>query len=209
MQILETKELAIPGLRALTFRRFADDRGYFSESYRQSQVSDALGINSFDIAQINESFSHAGVVRGLHFQWSPFMGKLVRTVSGRMIDLVVDIRPDSPTLGQGLMHEIAASPGDDTAEAIWVPAGFAHGNFFTEPTTIEYLCTGSYAPSSESGIAPTSSDIDWRYGVQHLSEFRHLLDSGRLSEKDRAAPSLEGWLESGDAHVFSGLGRNG
>src|SRR5262249_31441506 len=148
-KIVEARRLALPGVHIVRFARFSDERGYFTETFRRSDVEAHEGaefLRDLDFVQVNESVSRAGVVRGLHFQWNPYMGKLVRTISGRMVDLVLDIRLGSPTFGMLLAHDMPATPSDETTEWIWVPPGFAHGNFFTEETIIEYFCTGEYSP---------------------------------------------------------------
>jgi dTDP-4-dehydrorhamnose 3,5-epimerase len=198
MKILEISRLEIPEIRVLRFARFIDDRGYFTESYRQSDVeadASAAFLRGSPFVQVNESYSHAGVVRGLHFQWSPFMGKLVRTVSGRMVDLVLDIRLGSPTFGKIIAHDMPSRSSLGSCEWIWVPPGFAHGNFFTEPTIIEYFCTGEHAPGSEAGVSPLSEDLDWSLCSPELRrEFDDLVSRGAvISDKDQAAETLTSW----------------
>ena len=107
--------------------------------------------------QANQSLSEKGVMRGMHFQWNPYMGKLVRTISGHMVDMVLDIRIDSPTFGKMIAYDMPASDENDYDEWIWVPPGFAHGNFFSEKTIIEYMCTGQYSPGCEACISPFSN----------------------------------------------------
>ena len=159
MKIVDVRSLAVADVKVVRFERFRDERGYFTEPYRKSDV--ALNPATSFLAglafpQANESFSHAGVIRGLHFQWNPFMGKLVRTVSGRMVDLALDIRLDSPTLGKIIAHDMPSSSGDEWSEWIWVPPGFAHGNFFTEETTIEYFCYRRVLPRKRGGCLARS-----------------------------------------------------
>jgi dTDP-4-dehydrorhamnose 3,5-epimerase len=186
VKIVDVRSLAIADVRVVRFERFRDERGYFTEPYRQSDVAldpATSFLAGLTFPQANESFSHAGVIRGLHFQWNPFMGKLVRTVSGRMVDLALDIRLDSPTLGKVIAHDMPSSSGDEWSEWIWVPPGFAHGNFFTEETTIEYFCSGEYSPGNEAAVSPDLRD-----------EFHALVEEGAvLSEKDRDAASLSDW----------------
>src|SRR5688572_25617116 len=113
MRILEVRSLAIPELVVVRFGRFHDDRGYFGETFRRSAAAsdpDAAFLAALDFPQLNESYSRAGTIRGLHFQWNPFMGKLVRTVSGRMVDLALDIRLGSPTLGKIVAYDLPAPP---------------------------------------------------------------------------------------------------
>ena len=95
MLISDIKDLAIPDVKVVRFKRFLDNRGYFTEQFRQSDLidSDKVGfLKGESFVQANESFSHKGTFRGLHFQWNPYMGKLVRTVWGRMVDMALDIR---------------------------------------------------------------------------------------------------------------------
>ena len=157
MQIADVQSLPIPELKIVRFARFLDDRGYFTESYRRSDVERdprTAFLSGLSFPQSNESFSHAGVVRGLHVQWNPFMGKLVPTVSGRMVDLVLDVRLGSPTVGKLVAYDMPSSATAAWSEWIWVPPGFAHGNFFTESTVIEYLCTGEHSPGHEAAVSP-------------------------------------------------------
>jgi dTDP-4-dehydrorhamnose 3,5-epimerase len=167
-----------------------------------------LGSTAF--VQINESWSKPSVIRGLHFQWDPFMGKLVRTCGGRMVDLFLDIRQGSPTYGKIAACDMPAAPSKDYDEWIWVPPGFAHGNFFTEVTQIEYLCTGEHAPHSEACISPLAPDLDWSLCDKGLcSEFRSIAASQTriMSDKDRDGLTLAQWSEDerSDRFVYAGL----
>ena len=106
MKILDVKSLAISDIKVIRFGRFGDHRGFFAEHFRKSdfgthpQLDFMAGV---EFSQCNESFSRPGTIRGLHFQWNPYMGKLVRTLSGRMTDMVLDIRKGSPTFGKILL----------------------------------------------------------------------------------------------------------
>lgn len=207
MKIVDVYELPIRDVKVVQFARFRDDRGYFTETFRRGAVTAnaAAGfLHDLSFPQSNESLSRAGVVRGLHFQWQPYMGKLVRTVSGRMVDLVLDIRLGSPTFGTILAHDMPARPDADTSEWIWVPPGFAHGNFFTEESVIEYLCTGEYAQGNEAGISPVAEDLDWTACDAGLrGEFEALVaDQPVLSEKDRAGHTLAAWRADPRAQNF-------
>lgn len=192
----------------IRFQRFSDNRGYFSEPFRETdffaeaQLSHLAGAR---FVQVNESYSNANVVRGLHFQWNPFMGKLVRTIHGRMTDIILDIRKGSPTLGKALLYDLPSSAERDYNEWIWVPPGFAHGNYFTKETCIEYFCTGEYSPGCEAGISPAASDIDWSLADPSLvAELSGLLNSDAiLSEKDRAGLSLSEWLADPRSENFT------
>ena len=198
MKILSVTPLAMPDVKALRFARFADERGYFSEPFRRGDV-DSLPelefLRSVPFVQMNESWSRAGVLRGLHFQWNPYMGKLVRCVHGRLVDFFLDIRLGSPTFGRIAAYDM---PSDNTAafsEWIWLPPGFAHGAMFPEDSRIEYLCSGEYNPACEAAISALSPDLDWSLCDPALKqEFEEQVQGGvRMSAKDRDAPSLTTW----------------
>lgn len=207
MKIEEIRSLAIPEVRVIRFARFVDDRGYFTETFRRSDVAslaDAAFLHRLEFVQVNESSSRPDVVRGLHFQWNPSMGKLVRTVSGRMVDLVLDIRLGSPTYGKLIAHDMPGNASVASSEWIWVPPGFAHGNFFTEASVIEYFCTGEYSPGCEGAVSPLSDDIDWSLAQAELrEEFEGLVARGPIiSEKDRDAHSVRSWTDDERSRRF-------
>ncbi len=198
MKILSVRELALSAVRVIRFQRFADHRGYFTETHRASDFAREPLASLFQgsaFVQTNESYSRAGTVRGLHFQWNPYVGKLIRTVQGHMIDLVLDIRKGSPTFGRIIAYDMRSTPEQDHGEWIWVPPGFAHGNFFPEDTRIEYLCTGEYNPSCEAGISPLADDIDWSLCDPELKDrFDAIVPGSELiSPKDRAGLTLAAW----------------
>ena len=132
------------------------------------------------------------------------MGKLVRTVRGRMVDIVLDIRKGSPYFGKGLFYDMPAHFDDDYNEWIWVPPGFAHGNFFTEDTQIEYLCTGEYSQGCEAGISPLAEEIDWSLSDMKLkTEFENIISNTTLiTDKDRNGFSLEAWIKDPRSENF-------
>jgi len=135
MKIVEIKELDIPEVKIIKFKRFVDNRGYFTEQFRKSDLLDSSDVDFLkgeSFVQANESFSHKNTFRGLHFQWNPYMGKLVRPLSGSLIDFALDIRKGSPNLGKIIAYEIPNNKDDEYAEWIWVPPGFAHGILLTE-----------------------------------------------------------------------------
>ena len=198
MKIVDVRSLAVAAVKVVRFERFRDERGYFTEPYRQSDIEldpATSFLAGLSFPQANESFSRAGVVRGLHFQWNPFMGKLVRTIRGRMVDLALDIRLGSPTFGKIVAHDMPSAPDAEWSEWIWVPPGFAHGNYFTEETIIEYFCSGEYSPGNEGAVSPLAGDLDWSLCSPGLrDEFHSLVEGGAiLSEKDRNAGSLADW----------------
>lgn len=145
MKITETE---IRGLLVIEPRIFNDDRGYFYESYNKAKFTEA-GI-AVDFVQDNQSFSHKGAVRGLHGQADPFaQGKLVRVISGRVLDVAVDIRKASPTYGQYFSIELS---GENQLQ-FWIPAGFLHGFATLEDNTIfTYKVNNYYNKESEIGV---------------------------------------------------------
>lgn len=198
MKILQVETLRIEAIKVIRFARFCDHRGYFTEQYRMGDFQDhpeMTFMKKVSFVQANESYSKQGTIRGLHFQWNPYMGKLVRTLSGRMVDMVLDIRKGSPTFGNIICYDMPANPSLDSNEWIWVPPGFAHGNFFTEDTQIEYFCSGQYSPGCEAGISPLSEDLNWSLCDPKLKEeFCQLLSSSHLiTDKDKNAPNLTAW----------------
>jgi dTDP-4-dehydrorhamnose 3,5-epimerase len=198
VKIIDVISLAIPAIKVIRFARFCDKRGYFTEPFRSSDVTSSpltWFLKHVEFPQTNESRSRPGTIRGLHFQWNPYMGKLVRTLSGHMIDIVLDIRKGSPTFGKAIAHEMPANGQDAFGEWIWVPPGFAHGNVFLAETSIEYFCSGEYSPQCEAGISPLSVDIDWSLCDQRLKRTVH--ETARTTElmtdKDRDGFSVAAW----------------
>jgi len=207
MKILSVETLSLPDIRVIRFARFADHRGYFTESFRRGDIDthpETAFLREVALPQVNESWSRTGTVRGLHFQWNPFMGKLVRTSHGRMIDMFLDIRLGSPTFGKIAMHDMPAPPDADWGEWIWVPPGFAHGNFFTEPSRIEYFCSSEYSPGCEAGVSPLAHDLDWSLCDPQLKlEFDQVLsDHPLMTDKDRNGFTLAAWQQDERSRYF-------
>jgi dTDP-4-dehydrorhamnose 3,5-epimerase len=143
-----------------------DGRGYFLESWREATLAD-LGID-FHFVQDNHSHSVAGVVRGLHFQREPGMPKLVRCTQGRVWDVIVDIRPESPTFGKWAGTELDG----ESHRMIFVPVGFAHGfAVLSQFADVQYKCGSYYNPATEGGILWSDPDlaIDWKVDNPILS----------------------------------------
>ena len=200
MKIVDVFELAIPEVKVIRFARFPDNRGYFSEQYRFSDFEQGEAtpfMRGVRFLQANESYSRASTVRGLHFQWNPYMGKLVRTIRGHMIDVALDVRKGAPTYGQIVAHDMPVQGDEDFAEWIWLPPGFAHGNTFPQDTVIEYFCSGEYSPGNEAGISPVADDVDWSLCDPALrDQFQSIARSTTLmTDKDRQAPSLAEWSD--------------
>lgn len=182
---MDIRALGLEGVFEITPRKFGDDRGFFSETYKVTALADA-GI-ALNFVQDNHSYSAAkGVVRGLHYQLPPFaQDKLVRVTRGAILDVAVDIRKKSPTFGQWVSLEVTAEKWNQ----ILVPKGFAHGFItLTEDTEVIYKVTDYYAPEHDRSIRfdDPAIGIDWP-----------LPSSGvQLSAKDEKAPLLA------DAEVF-------
>jgi dTDP-4-dehydrorhamnose 3,5-epimerase len=142
---------------------FPDPRGYFFESFQKEKFL-ALGIHA-EFVQDNESMSGKGVLRGLHFQKPPFaQGKLVRVVSGSVLDVAVDLRKASKTYGKWASSVLSA----ENKLMMWVPEGFAHGFVVLEDNTIfQYKCTNYYNKDSESGIIWNDPDLKIDWGIKN------------------------------------------
>lgn len=174
---MEFRPLALAGAIEIIPRIFADERGYFLECYKESQFAQHGIPTSFP--QDNQSFSHKGVLRGLHFQKPPFeQGKLVHVVAGRLIDVIVDLRQQSPTYGQHLKIELDGQ----RQNMLWVPAGFAHGFITLEDSYFHYKCTNEYNKDSELGLLwnDPALGIDWGHPAPIVSPKDLLLP--RLAE---------------------------
>lgn len=166
---------------------YQDSRGFFTETFREDQF-EALGLPSHFV-QDNHSRSAKGVIRGLHFQWEPPMGKLMRVTVGAAFLVAVDIRKGSPTLGKWIGVEASA----ENRRQVWAPAGFARGFcVLSEAAEIQYKCTGLYNSKAEAGIRWDDPEIGIAWPIIEPS----------LSEKDRKAPTLAQWLETQESNRF-------
>lgn len=206
MKILEIKKLAIPEIKIVKFARFCDNRGYFTEQFRKSDLfnnPNLPSLNNVEFVQANQNFSKKNTIRGLHFQWNPFVGKFVRIISGHMIDIALDIRKESPTYGKAIIYDMPTNNNDNYDEWIWIPPGFAHGNFFKEDSIMEYYCTGEYNKDCEACISPLSSDIDWslcdKNFEKHLDE---IYSTDLITEKDKNGFSLLNWGKDDRSNNF-------
>ena len=159
---------------------FADDRGYFFESFNHEKFLDA-GLD-LKFVQDNESKSKKGVLRGIHFQAPPFaQGKLVRVIKGSVLDVAVDIRKNSPTYGK---WESVVLSGENKL-MYWIPAGFAHGFITLEDDTIFfYKCTNAYNKASEGSIIWSDPDLSIDWGVSEP----------QVSEKDKLSPGFKDFV---------------
>jgi dTDP-4-dehydrorhamnose 3,5-epimerase len=176
MRVLATR---LDGLMAIEPAAFSDERGFFCETYR-SQWHRELGIaESERFVQDNHSRSTRGVLRGMHFQLGEGVGKLVRCSRGRILDVAVDLRRDSPTYGQwdGMQLD------DESMRELYVPVGFAHGFcVLSDVADVIYKQTAYYDPELERGIAWNDPDV----GIEWPLPERELI----VSERDAAAPLL-------------------
>jgi dTDP-4-dehydrorhamnose 3,5-epimerase len=187
---LQVHRTSIPEVLVVEHETFRDDRGFFMEAFHAEQFAAYahLGLPS-SFVQLNHSRSGLGVVRGLHFQWQPPMGKLMRVARGRAYIVAVDVRPGSPTLGR--FEAITAD--DENHLALWAPASFARGFCaLSDLVDIEYLTTGTYNGEAESGIAWDDPDIGIDWPVR----------DPLLSARDRSAQSLADWLARPEAQRF-------
>lgn len=199
MKINSITALTIPDVKVVTIQRFADERGYFTEVYQGYQFAEQSELHELhgkSIVQINESFSKAGVSRGLHTQSNPNLDKFLRVLKGKIIDVAVDIRPDSDTFGKAVAYELSYDSNADTEQAILIPYGFAHGFIALEEAHVQYLQTGGWNKDGEVCINFADSEIDWSLCDQHLkAKISLAIQDGIRSEKDRQGISLEEWLE--------------
>jgi len=202
MKILDVTSAVFPEIKIIRYQKFSDRRGYFTETFRESDLIKI--IPNFKIKQVNESSSKKGVFRGLHFQWDPYMGKMVRIINGRIIDFYLDIRKNSSTYGKIAGYELKTNLTQDYNHWVWVPIGFAHGVLCFENSSIEYLCTGEYNPNSEIGISLLSNDLDWSICEKDIKiKFELLKKTGLiLSDKDKNGLSLKQWTEDERAKNF-------
>ncbi len=177
---MEITTTPLAGLLVIKPKVIYDTRGYFFEPYNKQRYADA-GIN-LEFVQDNQSMSNLGAVRGLHFQAPPFeQGKLVRVVTGAVLDVVVDIRKTSPTYGQHYSVILSA----ENFIQFWIPPGFAHGFATLKDNTIfEYKCSNLYNKQSEGGILWNDFElaIDWQ------------TTNPIVSEKDMTLPKLKDFV---------------
>lgn len=176
---MKFKETGFTGLKVVYPDIYADNRGYFFESYRHENFQKS-GI-SFTPVQDNESKSVKGVIRGLHYQLNPFsQSKLIRVVVGNIFDVAVDLRKESATYGKWFGIEISS----ENKIQLFIPTGFAHGfSVLSETAIIQYKCDNPYNPFYERGISlkDPALKIDWKTDM----------NSAIISDKDLKHPSFE------------------
>lgn len=176
---MKVTKTAVEGLVIIEPRIFGDHRGYFFESFSEREFAENVAPVRF--VQDNESMSSYGVLRGLHFQKPPHaQSKLVRVVKGKVLDVAVDLRSDSPTYGKYVAVELS----DENHRQFFIPKGFAHGFcVLSEEVIFQYKCDDYYAPQSEGSVKWNDPDIgiDWKLPAEDIV----------LSEKDGCSPFLK------------------
>ncbi len=173
--MIEIEKTSLSGVVIVKSQVFGDERGFFMETFHQREF-ESVGLPG-EFVQDNHSRSSLGVIRGLHYQFPQWQGKLVRAINGAIYDVAVDIRPDSPTHGQWFGIEL----NDVNRLQLYIPPGFAHG-FATLSAfaDVAYKCTSLYKPEDDAGIAwnDPAMGINWR------------VDKPIISDKDARAPKL-------------------
>jgi dTDP-4-dehydrorhamnose 3,5-epimerase len=183
--VIEVTKTPLSGVVIIETRVFGDERGFFMETFNQ-QSFESVGLPS-NFVQDNHSRSSKGVLRGLHYQFPQWQGKLVRVLSGSIFDVAVDIRPDSRTFGEWYGLEI----NDENRLQLYVPPGFAHGfATLSDTADVAYKCTSLYKPEDEGCIFWNDPEIGIEWPI----------DNPLVSEKDADAPRLSG-INHGDLKV--------
>lgn len=174
------KETKLKGCFIIQPQIFKDKRGYFLESFNQRTFHKITGLD-VDWVQDNESQSSKGVLRGLHFQVGAYaQAKLVRVIKGKVLDIVVDLRPESKTFKQNFSIELS----EENKTQLFIPKGFAHGFLvLADDTIFSYKCDAFYNKDQEAGIIYNDNElnIDWKLNQDELI----------ISEKDRVLPTLK------------------
>jgi len=173
---MKFNKTSLPDVLLINPSVYGDDRGHFFESFN-SEIWKAQGLTS-EFVQDNQSFSKKGVIRGLHFQNAPHaQGKLVRVIMGKVLDIAVDLRPESPTFGKYELFELDAENGN----MVYIPEGFAHGFAALEDSIFQYKCTGLYHKASEGGLRWDDPSLNIPWGVANPI----------VSDKDQILPLFE------------------
>ncbi len=186
MQLKKESE-HLSGILVINPEVYQDQRGFFTETYRKDQFEE-LGISE-EFVQDNHSRSSKNVLRGLHFQWDPPMGKLMRVTVGSAYLVAVDLRKGSPTLGKWFGMEATA----ENKKQIWAPAGFARGFcVLSDFAEIQYKCSGIYNNKAESGILWNDPALGIKWPCSNPI----------LSGKDEKAQTLDEWLKNPESDYF-------
>lgn len=178
MSNLQLEQTGIDGLYVIHPTLYKDPRGYFMETYNANSFKE-VGLN-MEFVQDNESQSKKGVLRGLHFQRQHPQGKLVRTLSGELFDVAVDLRPNSSTYG--MWYGLILSETNHLM--FYIPEGFAHGFLvLSDEATFTYKCTDFYHPEDEGGLPWDDPTLGIQWPLEHISQVI-------LSEKDQHWPKF-------------------
>ena len=181
MKVIETN---IPDVKIIEPTVYGDERGYFMETWQQEKFDSLVAKRRF--VQDNESVSAFGTLRGLHYQTENTQGKLVRVISGEVFDVAVDVRKDSPTLGQW----VGVYLSEENKRQLWVPEGFAHGFLVTsESAKFVYKCTDYYNPEAELTLAWNDTVIDIEWPIETVAK-------PILSNKDSSGKNLREFLNA-------------
>lgn len=186
MRIEPTK---ISGVYSITPQVHEDERGFFMETYRADKLAEA-GITETFVQDNHSRSTRRNTVRGLHFQWEPPMAKLMRVTRGSAFLVAVDLRKNSPTLGQWVGLECS----EDNKKQLYAPASFARGfQTLSEICEVQYKCSAAYNPNTQGEIAWNDRDINVDWPIK---------ESPLVSEKNRHSPSLADWLNRPESDLF-------
>jgi dTDP-4-dehydrorhamnose 3,5-epimerase len=180
---MKVTQTALEGVLIIEPDVFGDSRGWFCETYSAERY--AREVVRIEFVQDNASRSRRGVIRGLHYQKEPHaQTKLVSVAWGRILDVAVDIRPDSPTLGRWVAVELSA----DNHRQLLIPRGFAHGfSVHSNEAVVSYKCDNYYAPTHEAGILWSDPTLAVNWQIEPARAI--------VSDKDRALPLFQEYLE--------------
>ena len=179
---MEFFDFDIQGLVLIKPTLHKDNRGFFTETYRTDKFSENFrkGYDGPKFVQDNHVYSHKNVIRGLHYQHPHTQGKLVRCIKGAILDVAVDIRPESPTFGKHISVELT----EENMHQLWIPGGFAHGYaVHSDGCEVLYKCDEVYHPTDDKGIIYNDRDLNIDWGIK----FRDRI----VSDKDRNLPSFD------------------
>jgi len=180
MKVIDTR---IPDVKIIEPSVFADERGFFMETWNQREFEELVTGKVTNFVQDNHSKSSKGTLRGLHYQAANTQGKLVRVVSGEVFDVAVDIRKSSPTFGQWVGVHLSSM----NKRQLWIPEGFAHGFYVvSDVAEFVYKCTDFYNPSSEVTIIWNDETVNINWPI---------VDSPQLSNKDKMGITLQNFLK--------------
>ncbi len=175
---MKIHETGIANLYVIETKVFFDERGYFFESYNEAKYKEQ-GLD-YNFIQDNQAKSQYGVIRGLHFQKGEYaQAKLIRVLSGKILDVAVDIRKNSPTYGKVFSVELS----DENKKQLLIPRGFAHGySVLTDEAVVEYKCDNIYMPSADGGIKYNDKELNVNWEIPKEKQI--------VSEKDKLNPNF-------------------